>query len=97
MAHQQECMVIVKDKDEIKVVDIIKEESKEENGWEEHVNVKEEEFNDYTKISHFDEEEEPRLLMIQGKNKEFLVSRRKVVDVLRTASFHSTPLNVMLK
>ena len=88
MAHQQEGSDMVKDEDEIKVVDIIIEESKEENGWEEHENIKEEEFNDYTKISNFDEEEEPRLVMIQGKNKEFLVSRRKVVDVLRTASFH---------
>ena len=83
-----EDMNVVKEEDEIKVVDIIKEEGKEEDGWEEKKNIKEEEFNDYTKISHFDEEDEPKLVMIQGKNKEFLISRRKVLDVLRTASFH---------
>ena len=41
-----------------------------------------------SQVCHFDEEDEPKLVMIQGKNKEFLVARRKLLDVLRTASFH---------
>ena len=66
-----EDMNVVKEEDEIRVVDIIKEEGKEEDGWEEKKNIKEEELNDYTKISHFDEEDEPKLVMIQGKKRSF--------------------------
>ena len=79
----QDMDVVKKEEDDITVI-----EEKEEDGWEEKNKVKEEEFDDYVKISHFDEEDEPKLVMLQGKNKEFLMSRRKLLDVLRTASFH---------
>ena len=62
-------------------------------GWSEEIQEEEktvikEEFDDFVKISHIDEEEEPRMILIQGKNKEYLSAWRKVNEILRTASFH---------
>ena len=47
-----------------------------------------EEFDDYVKISHKDEEEGPTMILIQGKNKDYLAARKKINEIFRTASFH---------
>ena len=60
----------------------IKEEQEEEN-----IIVKEE-FDDYMKTSHHDEEDEPKMITIQGTNRDYLSARRKVNEAFRTASFH---------
>ena len=59
-----------------------------DDSWTDKNKIMEEDFNDFIKTSHNDDEDEPKLVMIQGKNKDFLVSRRKVSDVIRSASFH---------
>ena len=55
---------------------------------EEEKSIKEEEFEDYSKTSHIDEEEEPKMITIRGTNKDYLSARRKINETLRTASFH---------
>ena len=60
----------------------------EEDTQEDEKKVINEEFDDFIKISHNDEEEEPRMVLIQGKNRDYLSSRKKVNEILRTASFH---------
>ena len=55
---------------------------------EEEKAVIKEEFDEYIKISHNDDEEEPRMVLIQGKNKDYLCSRKNINELLRAASFH---------
>ena len=73
----------------VKSDDKIEEDTttEEEGEEEEKITIKEE-FDDYVKISHNDEEEEPKMILVQGKNREYLSARKKINEVLRSASFH---------